>query len=95
MTVYFGPWPFTQAKTSLSAVHFDAIDRQLWLKTVYFHPFGPSTLDLVPPFPKKTIFFVNHGICAHISSIYIQYNKIKALEMIDFSDMKWLFDNLS
>ena len=30
-----------------------------------------------------------------VSSIYIQYNKIRALEMIDFSDMKWLFDNLS
>ena len=30
-----------------------------------------------------------------ISSIYMQYNKIIALEMIDFSDMKWLFDNLS
>ena len=30
-----------------------------------------------------------------IFGIYIQNNKIKALEMIDFSDTKWLFDNLS
>ena len=41
---------FGSKVSSLSpcTVHFDANDRPVWLKTVLFQCFGPSTLDLTP-----------------------------------------------